>query len=283
MRPIEVRPGAETSARIVSFEDGAFSERIDSLATEEPLEIRVSIAGRSKTVAVTMRTPGADFELAAGFLFGEGVISRREQIARISYCKDDGLPAEQLYNIVIVELDPSLNPDLRPLDRHFYTSSACGVCGKANLEAIAMRGASRPAKGPRIGVDVLAALSDALKSSQRVFSRTGGLHSAGLFEADGSLITAREDVGRHNALDKLIGWAYLEGLLPLSGRIVMVSGRSSYELAQKCVTAGVPILCSVSAPSSLAVDVATEFGMTLVGFVRGERMNVYSGAERITA
>ena len=280
---MEPRPTAETRREILSFDDGVASRHNDSVVTEEPLEIRVSIAGRSKTVAVTMRTPGADFELAAGFLFGEGVISRREQVVSISYCKDDDLPADQLYNIVIVELDPSAEPDLRPLDRHFYVSSACGVCGKANLEAIALRGVKPLAGGPEVTTDILSSLPDALGDSQRVFARTGGLHSAGLFEPAGHLVAGREDVGRHNALDKLIGWAFLEDRLPLAGHIVMLSGRSSYELAQKCVSAGVPVLCSVSAPSSLAVDVADRFSMTLVGFLRGKKMNVYAGAERITS
>ena len=279
---MEVRPGAETRREVVTFDDGVVTRRKDDLATEEPLEIRVSIAGHSKTVAVTMRTPGADFELAAGFLFGEGVVGRREQVVQISYCKDADLPADQLYNIVIVELDPTSEPDLRPLDRHFYTSSACGVCGKANLEALATRATEPLGPGPQISPGTLSSLPETLAASQGVFARTGGLHSAGLFDSAGTLLAAREDVGRHNALDKLIGWALLDGGLPLSDRIVMVSGRSSYELAQKCVTAGAPILCSVSAPSSLAVDVANGFGMTLVGFLRGKRMNVYAGAERIT-
>lgn len=279
---MELRPGAETRREIVAFEDGVETRRNDDLVTEEPLEIRVSIAGHSKTVAVTMRTPGADFELAVGFLFGEGVVERRQQVVRISYCKDTDLPADQLYNIVIVELDPTSEPDLRPLDRHFYTSSACGVCGKANLEAIAMRRTEPLPPGPQVSAATLSSLPGTLTASQGVFSRTGGLHSAGLFDPAGALIASREDVGRHNALDKLIGRAFLEDSLPLSDRIVMVSGRSSYELAQKCVTAGAPFLCSVSAPSSLAVDVADEFGMTLVGFLRDNRMNVYAGAQRIT-
>lgn len=279
---MELRPGADTRREIVAFDDGVATRRNDEIVTEEPLEIRVSIAGRSKTVAITMRTPGADFELAAGFLFGEGVVERREQIVQISYCKDTDLPADQLYNIVIVELDPTSEPDLRPLDRHFYTSSACGVCGKANLEALALRATEPLVSGPEVSPAILSSLPGTLAGSQGVFARTGGLHSAGLFDRAGTLITAREDVGRHNALDKLFGWALLEDSIPLSDRIVMVSGRSSYELAQKCVTAGVPILCSVSAPSSLAVDVANEFGMTLVGFLRDKRMNVYAGAERIT-
>ena len=280
---MELRPGAETRRDIVTFEDGVATRRSDTLATEEPLEIRVSLAGKSKTVAITMRTPGADFELAAGFLFGEGVISRREQVTHISYCRDSDLPPEQLYNIVIVELDPSSKPDLRSLERHFYTTSACGVCGKANLDAIAMRVTEPLPAGPEIPTQILGALPDALRAQQSIFSTTGGLHSAGLFEPNGTLIASREDVGRHNALDKVVGWALLERRVPLTGHVVMVSGRSSFELAQKCVTAGVPILCSVSAPSSLAVDVAETFGMTLVGFLRGERMNVYAGAERITS
>lgn len=279
----EIRPGAVTPADIVSFEGGVMARRKDELATEEPLEIRVSSGGRSKTVAVTMRTPGADFELAVGFLFGEGVISQREQVVRISYCNDTDLPAEQLYNIVIVELDPAAEPDLRSLERHFYTSSACGVCGKASLESIALRTTGQLPAGPQVPTQVLSALPDALRDNQGVFGRTGGLHSAGLFDPDGTFVASREDVGRHNALDKLVGWAFLEGRLPLASNLVLVSGRSSFELAQKCVTAGVPVLCSVSAPSSLAVDVATKFGMTLVGFLRDGRMNVYAGAERVTS
>jgi FdhD protein len=277
------RPGAETKATVVSFAGAERAERSDVLTTEEPLEIRVSIAGRSKTVGITMRTPGADFELAVGFLFGEGVITQRTQVVQVSYCKDTDLPADQLYNIVIVELDPTSEPDLRPLDRHFYTSSACGVCGKANLESIALRGVTRLGSDMTVAATTIAALPDRLRDSQRVFSHTGGLHSAGLFTTGGELVASREDVGRHNALDKLVGWALLDGRMPLSEHVVLVSGRSSFELAQKCVTAGVPILCSVSAPSSLAVDVAAEFGMTLVGFLRDERFNVYAGAERISS
>jgi FdhD protein len=278
---IAERPGSTTKATVVGYAAGSVVTQADSLATEEPLEIRISIAGRSRTVAVTMRTPGADFELAVGFLFGEGVIARPDQVVGVSYCKDTDLPAEQLYNIVIVELDPTNEPDLRPLDRHFYTSSACGVCGKANLEAIALRGTTKVDDAVTVDPNVLSSLPDKLGQVQAVFSSTGGLHAAALFTSQGELIGSREDVGRHNALDKLIGWSLLDDRIPLRGQIVMVSGRSSYELAQKCVTAGVPILCSVSAPSSLAVDVANEFGMTLVGFLRGDRFNVYAGSDRV--
>lgn len=277
------RPGSETRARVTSYNEGIAAERTDSLATEEPLEIRIVIAGRSRTVAVTMRTPGADFELACGFLFGEGVIERREQVLQISYCKDATLPPEQLYNIVIVELDPSSQPDLSPLERHFFTSSACGVCGKANLDAIELRGIEPLPSGAPVPPSVISELPDRLRRAQSVFSSTGGLHAAGLFTTDGTEVVVREDVGRHNAVDKLVGWAFLDGRTPLHDHVLMVSGRSSFEIAQKCVAAGAPILCSVSAPSSLAVDVASRFNMTLVGFVRDERFNVYAGADRVSA
>jgi FdhD protein len=277
------RPGSETQARVTAYQNGASSERADRLATEEPLEIRISIAGESRTIAVTMRTPGSDFELAVGFLFGEGVIARREQIRGISYCRDEGLPQEQLYNIVIVELDPTTELDLSPLERHFFTSSACGVCGKASLEALELRGITPVHEGPRVEPGVISSLPDYLRSAQGVFESTGGLHAAGLFDRTGELAAVREDVGRHNAVDKLVGWTVLEDRIPLSNDVVMVSGRSSYEIVQKCLAAGVPIVCSVSAPSSLAVEVAQRFGMTLIGFVRGPRFNVYAGAGRITA
>lgn len=276
------RPGSETKARITTFDNGATTDRSDVLATEEPLEIRVVLAGASRTVAITMRTPGSDFELAVGFLYGEGVITRPEQVVTISYCKDSDLPPEQLYNIVIVELDPTSSPDLRPLDRHFYTSSACGVCGKASLEAMTLRGVERMPTGATVSAAMISGLADEMRAAQGLFESTGGLHAAGLFDLDGNLVAVREDVGRHNAVDKLVGWALLERRLPLDDHIVMVSGRSSFEILQKCLAARVPIVCSVSAPSSLAVDVANEFGMTLVGFVRGPRFNVYAGADRVT-
>ena len=276
-----VRPTGQTGALVGVYKDGRLTDRKDRLATEEPLEIRVVIGGVSRTVAVTMRTPGSDFELAAGFLFAEGVVTRKEQVLRISYCKDADLPPEQLYNIVIVELDPSLRPDLSPLDRHFHTSSSCGVCGKASLESISLRGIDKVGEGPLLGADVIGLLPDRLRQAQRLFESTGGLHAAGLFLPSGDLVAAREDVGRHNAVDKVVGWALLEGLIPLDGHILMVNGRSSFDIAQKAAVARLPIVCSVSAPSSLAVDVAREFGMTLVGFVRGEVFNVYAGGDRI--
>lgn len=279
---MDTRPGSETSLTITAYQGGRARERRDRLATEEPMEIRVTVAGESRTVAVTMRTPGSDFELAAGFLFGEGVVGSREQITGISYCRDADLPPEQLYNIVIVELDPATHVDLSPLERHFHMTSACGVCGKASLEALTQRGTRPVGRGGRVATDVVSSLPDRLRERQRVFSSTGGLHAAGLFDLSGELLGVREDVGRHNAVDKLVGWSLLDGKLPLADRILMVSGRSSFEIAQKAAGAEIPIVCSVSAPSSLAVDVAREFDMTLVGFVRDTRFNVYAGAERIS-
>jgi FdhD protein len=255
--------------------------RADHLATEEPLEIRLVTQEVRHTVAVTMRTPGNDFELAAGFLHGEGVIGSRDEVAQIRYCVDPSIDAAQQYNIVNVALRSGVTPDLAPLERHFYTSSACGVCGKASLEALQLRNYPGIPPGPDVPVEVIFSLPDKLKQAQGVFRSTGGLHAAALFDATGRLLQVREDVGRHNALDKLVGWALLEGKLPLSQCILLVSGRSSYEILQKSVAAGVPIVCAISAPSSLAVDLAREFGITLIGFLRDQRCNVYTSRERI--
>ena len=277
----KARRTSKTKTRVRVVEDGRVRVRPDVLATEEPMEIRL-LAGQTKqTVAVTMRTPGADFELAAGFLYGEGIIDSAEDILKISYCVDSDLDAEQRYNIVNVELRGGREFDLRPLERHFYTTSACGVCGKASLEQLELRGCPVLPAGPEVPAETIYSLPDTLREAQGLFDATGGLHAAALFDSEGELLALREDVGRHNATDKLVGWALLEGRLPLSDHIVMVSGRSSFEILQKCLTAGVPIVCAISAPSSLAVDVAREFGMTLVGFLRGSRFNVYAGAERI--
>ena len=255
--------------------------RPDTLATEEPMEIRLLMGDTKQTVAVTMRTPGADFELAAGFLYGEGIVKGPEDIAKISYCVDRDLDAAQQYNIVNVELRGGHEYDLRPLERHFYTTSACGVCGKASLEQLELRGCPVIPPGPEVSAETIYSLPEKLREAQGLFDATGGLHAAALFDPEGNLLALREDVGRHNATDKLVGWALLEGRLPLSDHIVMVSGRSSFEILQKCLTAGVPVVCAISAPSSLAVDVAREFGMTLVGFLRGSRFNVYAGHERV--
>ena len=275
------RRASKTKTRVRVVEDGKMRVRPDTLATEEPMEIRLITSGERQTVAVTMRTPGADFELAAGFLYGEGIVKGSDDIARISYCVDSDLDAAQQYNIVNVELRGGREYDLRPLERHFYTSSACGVCGKASLEQLELRGCPVALPGPEVSAETLYSLPEKLREAQGLFDATGGLHAAALFDEEGNLLALREDVGRHNATDKLVGWAMLENRLPLSGHIVMVSGRSSFEILQKCLTAGVPFVCAISAPSSLAVEVAREFGMTLVGFLRERRFNVYAGHERV--
>jgi FdhD protein len=275
------RRTSKTKTRVRVVEGGKVRVRPDTLATEEPMEIRLISGGERQTVAVTMRTPGADFELAAGFLYGEGIVKGSDDIARISYCVDADLDAAQQYNIVNVELRGGREYDLRPLERHFYTTSACGVCGKASLEQLELRGCPVALPGPEVSAETLYSLPEKLREAQGLFDATGGLHAAALFDDAGNLLALREDVGRHNATDKLVGWAMLENRLPLSGHIVMVSGRSSFEILQKCLTAGVPFVCAISAPSSLAVDVAREFGMTLVGFLRERRFNVYAGHERV--
>jgi FdhD protein len=262
--------------------------RRDDLATEEPLEIRISTASTvdrpDRTVAVTMRTPGSDFELAAGFLYGEGVIGGPDDLLRIAYCTDPRLTGEQRYNVVTATLAPGVpEPDLRGLERHFLSSAACGVCGKASLEALAARGLSPLPPGPTVELGVLYRLPAELSAAQRVFGRTGGLHAAGLFTVDGQALAVREDIGRHNAVDKLVGWALAERRLPAADLVLLVSGRAGYEIVQKAAAAGIPTVAAVSAPSSLAVDLATEYNLTLVGFLRGERCNVYAGRDRIAA
>ncbi len=271
-------PGSKTKASIWVVENSFVRRTTDQLASEEPLEIRLS---PQRTVAVTMRTPGADFDLTAGFLYSEGVVSHRQDIYRMSYCDTKDLDVEQRYNIINVGLQEGLLPDLQPLERHFFTTSACGVCGKASIEALRIRDCPVIPTDMKVPAEVIYSLSEQLRSAQGIFTATGGLHAAGLFDAQGQLLRLREDVGRHNALDKLIGSALLADELPFSNHIVMVSGRSSFEILQKCITAGVQIVCAVSAPSSLAVALAKEFGITLVGFLRGRRFNVYSGIERI--
>lgn len=275
------RPGLTTPVRIAAYDGDSMREIVDDLATEEPLEIRLVAGSQMRSLAVTMRTPGNDFELAGGFLLSEGVVARRDEIAGISYCIDPQIDAEQRYNIVNVQLAGNALPVLERLERHFTVSSACGVCGKANIEALATRAA--PIDDPvRISRALIAQLPDKMRQAQRVFESTGGLHAAALFDENGTLLVLREDVGRHNALDKIAGWALLNDRLPLRGCVLLVSGRASYELVQKSIVAGIPVLCAVSAPSSLAVDLARGFGMTLLGFVRGSRANVYAGRERVT-
>jgi FdhD protein len=250
--------------------------RADTLVVEEPLEIRLGGAA----LAITMRTPGDDFALAAGFLVSEGVLGRAAELAGISYCTGEG-PEGNEYNVVNVRLAPGVPVPRFGLERNVYTSSSCGLCGKTSLDAV--RTASRwpvPEGGP-VKAATLATLPERLRAAQRVFDRTGGLHAAALFTTDGELIDVREDIGRHNAVDKLVGHALQQDRLPLSGTVLMVSGRASFELTQKAVMAGIPTLAAVSAPSSLAVDLAAETGMTLVGFLRGASMNVYAGEDRV--
>src|ERR671920_2305568 len=238
----KTRRGSKTKVRVRVVEAGRTRVRPDSLATEEPMEIRLISGAAKQTVAVTMRTPGADFELAAGFLYGEGIVSSPEDILKISYCVSADLGVEQQYNIVNVELRGDRSYDLRSLERHFYTTSACGVCGKASLDQLELRGCPVIPPGPEVAAQTIYALPGKLREAQGLFEATGGLHAAALFDADGNLLALREDVGRHNATDKLVGWALLEGRLPLSENVVMVSGRSSFEIMQKCLTAGVPIV-----------------------------------------
>jgi FdhD protein len=269
------RPGAATRAKVWTLDGETEVRRRDSVVTEEPLEIRLSAGGRTQTVAVTMRTPGHDFELATGFLHAEGLLPGVPH--QVSYCADVER-ADQKFNVVTVETD---GPALEAPVRSGIVSSACGVCGSASLDALHERGLHRVADDVTVPVDVLYGLPDALRSAQGLFEVTGGLHAAGLFTADGSLVATREDVGRHNAVDKLVGWGVLGDRLPLSGTVLMVSGRCGYEIVQKAVAAGIPVVASVSAPSSLAVAVAEDFAVTLVGFLRGRRCNVSAGRERL--
>ena len=267
-----------TPARITAIHDGVRSERADMLATEEPLEIRVQGPdGVAHQVAVTMRTPGGDYELAAGFLFTEGLVSLQE-IVRVAYC-DDVEDEAQRYNVVTVTLERPF--DAESLRRNFYATSSCGVCGKAALEDVQVRCAP-VAQGTVVPLEVLLGLPDALRRAQRVFERTGGLHAAGVFTPAGAAVSIREDVGRHNAVDKVIGEHVLDRSVPLVDTVLQVSGRLSFEIVQKAAVAGVPIVSAVSAPSSLAVEAAEGFGMTLIGFVRDGRCNVYTRPDRVT-
>ncbi|MFB7369789.1 formate dehydrogenase accessory sulfurtransferase FdhD [Streptomyces sp. NPDC056222] len=264
--------------RVLRVREGVSSHRPDTLAAEEPMEIRVG--GRPLTV--TMRTPGDDFDLAAGFLASEGVVHAADEVAGIRYCAGATADGGNTYNVVDVALAPGVAAPDASLERNFYTTSSCGLCGKAGLEAVRTTAAWSVAGDPlRIGPEVVTALPDRLRAAQRVFDTTGGLHAAGLFSADGELLCLREDVGRHNAVDKVVGHALRSGLLPLRESVLMVSGRASFELVQKAVMAGIPMLAAVSAPSSLAVDLAEESGLTLIGFLRGASMNVYTGSERL--
>jgi FdhD protein len=275
---------AEVSVQKVSSA-GALAAQ-DSLAVEEPLEIRLGFIDERqrpthRAVSITMRTPGNDFELAAGFLFTEGIIQNQEQIKEIRFC---GLPANAsgLQNTVRVDVRGDVAVDLKRLERHFYTTSSCGVCGKTSIAALQTQACPvLPAASPVFASSTIHRLPKMLREAQQVFATTGGLHAAALFDPDGRLIALREDVGRHNAVDKLIGAQLLAGATPLNRYLLLVSGRASFELVQKALMGGVPILAAVGAPSSLAVELARNFGMTVLGFVRDERFNIYCGEERI--
>jgi FdhD protein len=277
------RPGPTTKATVWKVRGDRPRKETDVLAAEEPMEIRVESGPKDRrettSLSVTMRTPGNDFELAAGFLFTEGIVSRSRDLARIEYCTD--AKVEQEYNIVSAILQPAVHFRPDRLTRHFYMTSSCGVCGKMALEAVrvAVRYPTRPDR-PVLDPATIASLPDRLREGQELFSETGGLHAAGLFDASGRLAEIREDVGRHNAVDKVVGEAFLANRVPLSDSILAVSGRSSFDILQKAAVAGIPCVVAVGAPSSLAVEIATEFGITLVGFARGGSFNVYTGMGR---
>jgi FdhD protein len=272
---MELLRHSTSKARVLRVRGGVASQVTDRLAGEEPMEIRAGPPGTAaRRIAVTMRTPGRDFELAAGFLFTEGLIGP-EDVSKVSYC--DELDDEQAYNVVTVRCRQPLAKDA---ERNFYTTSSCGICGKGALEQV--RVSCDPVTSDLV-VDEAAVgkLPGTLRRSQKLFEQTGGLHAAGLFTAEGDLVSAREDVGRHNAVDKIVGQMLLERRLPLTRYVLMVSGRASFEIVQKAAVAGVPIVCAVSAPSSLAVEAAEEMGITLIGFVRDDGFNVYCHPERL--
>ncbi len=272
--------GRVTARRRVSHLAGdSATQRADTVVVEEPLEIRVD----GSAITVTMRTPGSDFELAQGFLLTEGVIAARGDVLTVRYCNGAGEDGANSYNVLDVTLAAGVPAPAVDPTRNFYTTSSCGVCGKASLDAVRLASRHSPGDDPStVAAATLSAMPAQLRSAQKVFATTGGLHGAALFGVDGTMLTVREDVGRHNAVDKVIGWALESGRIPLSGTVLLVSGRASFELTQKAVMAGIPVLAAVSAPTSLAVDLAAQSGLTLVAFLRGDSMNVYSRPDRVT-
>lgn len=269
--------------RVTEVRGDRSEDREDEAAAEEPLEIRVqpgeSAAAERYRIAVTMRTPGSDFELAAGFLFSEGLLHEPPELQQIGYCMDPDEP--QNHNIVVVTLRDGVPFDAERFRRNVYTSSSCGVCGKAAIEQVVVSVPHRPVGQFRLSSEVLSGLPERIRTKQAVFGRTGGLHAAALFRPDGTLVLLREDVGRHNAVDKLVGRRFLDGHLPESQAVLLVSGRASFELVQKAAVAGIPALAAIGAPSTLAIRLAKEQGMTLIGFLREGRFNLYSGPERV--
>ena len=273
----EVTRRPTTSVRVQAWTEGSLHDRPDKIVTEEPMEIRIHGLGQdAKSLAVIMRTPGNDFELSVGFCVTEGIIDGADELAEVRYCL--GPNAEQEYNVVTVATRRPV--DVSERQRDFVSSASCGICGKTSLDQLEVM-CPPLAAGPKISLSALVKLPNRLRAGQTVFDATGGLHAAGRFSADGELLLVREDVGRHNAVDKLIGNATLAGLLPLHESVLVVSGRVSFEIVQKAARAGITMLIAVSAPSSLAVATAARLGMTLVGFVRDGRANVYAGGERI--
>lgn len=267
-----------TRRRASHLAAGRAADRSETLAVEEPLEIRLN----GSALTVTMRTPGSDIELAQGFLLTEGVIARRNDILSVRYCQGGRVDGANSYNVLDVILDPGVPMPEVDVTRNFYTTSSCGICGKASLDAVQSISHYCPGDDPvTVPAHAITAMPERLRAAQKVFDSTGGLHAAALFDKDARLMVVREDIGRHNAVDKVIGWAIEHDRIPLSGAVLLVSGRASFELTQKAVMAGIPVLAAVSAPSSLAVDLATQSGLTLVAFLRGESMNVYSRPDRI--
>ncbi len=269
------KPHMLNLTKVSEWDDGHFHRKDDYLAAEEPLEIRVG----TEPLSVTMRTPGHDLELAAGFLFTEGIVSSADQIVSLQPEVSGDNP--NVGNLVRAELVPEAIPDFSKMQRHFFAASSCGICGKASIDSIRSRLLKAPNPDFRCAPELLVKLPDVLRSSQDVFQRTGGLHAAALFDSTGALQVLREDIGRHNAVDKVIGWALQGGQIPLANSVLLVSGRGGFEIVQKAIVAGLPVVASVSAPSGLAVQLARELRLTLIGFLRGRRFVIYSGEERI--
>ena len=272
--------------RVSRFAAGGLETNGDLVAVEEPLEIRLDFddgaVRRSHSISITMRTPGNDFELALGFLYGESIVQRLEDVAEIDYCGRANSAAEP-GNVVRVELKPGVMVDLDRLQRHFYTSSSCGVCGKASLEALEILGQQSLAQvATTFSAALLTSLPQLLRGKQKVFGETGGLHAAAVFSPAGEISCLREDVGRHNAVDKVVGRILQDRALPAHGHGLLVSGRASFELMQKALVAGFPLLAAIGAPSSLAVELAESYGITLIGFLKAEKFNIYAGAHRIS-
>ncbi len=281
------RPASAQPYPLQRYHAGGWQRVADPVAVEEPLEIRLEVdAGgvrAAQSISVTMRTPGHDFDLAAGFLFTEGILQAKDDIAEMTYCLDskDG-EGQQTYNVVTVTLRPWVRVDAARLLRNFYTTSSCGVCGKASLDAVRVQVAIPPAgEGMQLAPEAVCSLPQRLQAEQTLFHATGGIHASWLCDAEGNLLASREDVGRHNALDKLIGAEFLAGRTPLSERVLVLSGRASFEQVQKAAVAGIPVVVAVGAPSSLAIDLAASQGMTLLGFTKASGFNAYCGVERL--